>query len=208
MLHNWWYIQCVVFSCLKSVSTWPLLSCESCRYILLYTTLVGPRHWSELSQYLIEQKQEHLTLTGFNFLGYLKSFTFLFKTGFIWIFDMNSCLSARKLVHSDRKCCLVSGAVWQSLHVGFTLCSLNVARLPWRIYVPVMSLHFTWALLLSIILHLTEDQTGWLFPTFRLSGLTYFKKNLLSTSDFYNASMLDSKVFFHFGLEGCSSNKE
>ena len=32
-----------------SVSTWRLISCESCRYILLYTTLVGPRHRSEWS---------------------------------------------------------------------------------------------------------------------------------------------------------------
>ena len=61
-------------SYVKSVSTWRLVSCESCRYILSYTTLVGPKHRSERSWYLTKQK--HLVITGLNFLGYLKSHSF------------------------------------------------------------------------------------------------------------------------------------
>ena len=58
-------------SCVKSVSTWRLVSCESCKYILSFTTLVGPRHRSERSLHLPKQKQ--LRIIGLNFLGYLKS---------------------------------------------------------------------------------------------------------------------------------------
>ena len=58
-------------SCVKSVSTWRLVFCESCRCILSYTTLVGPRHRSERSWYLTKQK--HLTMNGLKFLEYLKS---------------------------------------------------------------------------------------------------------------------------------------
>ena len=68
-------------SYVKSVSTWRLVSCESCRYILSYTTLVGPRHRSERSRYLTKQK--HLIITGFNFLGYLKVIHFFIQD---WVY--------------------------------------------------------------------------------------------------------------------------
>ena len=50
---------------------------------------------------------------------------------------------------------------------------LNAALLPCNMYVPVKTLHLSCALLLSIKLFMTVDQTGCAFPTFNELGFIY-----------------------------------
>ena len=73
---------------------------------------------------------------------------------------------------------------------------------------PVKSLHFNWALLLSIMLLLTVDQTGCTAPTLREFGLTYFRDGFCLTSLCQEDSIWVFtawfKVLFHSVLdEGC-----
>ena len=77
---------------------------------------------------------------------------------------------------------------------------------------PVKSLHFNWALLLSIILLLTVDQTGCTAPTFSEFGLIYFKDVFCSISARQEASIwlftTSLRILFHSNLDNCLLKSE
>ncbi len=94
----------------------------------------------------------------------------------------NSPRSASNVLHTARKCCLVSGSSSHNLHCGLTLYWLKTALFPWRLYVPVSSLHFSWAIRLSWMLSRTVFHIGCGLPICRASGLMYLREGFVATS--------------------------